>query len=83
MKKLKAKHCYVLNSCQKLLENARSNAIEPKFIKALDRDIRLIAEVTEMLWFAIENPVLPFVPSQPPSVAPVLDPIEQEPNAAF
>lgn len=55
------KHVYAIQQSIRLLENALRSAQDPKFIRALQRDIMLHQQVCSMLWKMIENPTLPFL----------------------
>lgn len=77
------KHTDVIIRAQKLFENAMNSAVEPKFKRALQRDIKLLTQVRGILYRVIDCPTLPFIVSAEPPVQPILDQIEQEPNGAF
>lgn len=89
-----SKHTNSIHQSIKLLENAQSSAIDPKFKKALQRDIKLHQEVLKMLWHLIENPTLPFIDDRVGHekdpvdqlldvASKLLSPIEDEPDTAF
>lgn len=83
MTKPSRKHTSAIMQSIKLLENAFNNAAEPKFKRALLRDIRLHEEVRSMLFHMIENPTLPFLDDRQGHEEPILNQIEDDPNGAF
>lgn len=94
MTKPTTKHTDVTIRAQKLFENALDSAVEPKFIRRLKCDAKLLSEIRDILYCIIDCPTLPFIGSPEPIPNPHLDvidaeleaelnPIEEEPNAAF
>lgn len=79
MTKPTTKHTDCTCRAEQLFRSGLNSVIEPKLRKALERDIRLISEIREMLFQFIENPSLPFaeVTSDP---SPGLVPIPSEPH---
>lgn len=78
MKKPTEQHTQALLQQIYLLRNAKAGSIEPKFIRSLERDMKLIQEVRDMLFHAIENPTLPFHPEPTLESNPNLDAIEAD-----
>lgn len=60
MPKLSHKHIFALTRAQNLLETAVNVQGQPKLDNAIHRDIILLGEVRQMLYFALENPTLSF-----------------------
>lgn len=78
MKTPTTQHTDVLLRCEHLLKNALRSAGAPRFRRALQRDCRIVSEIREMLYYAIENPALPFPVPQDPLPSPYLAALDAE-----
>lgn len=83
MTKLNQRHINAITRAQNLLETGVNVTGNEKLKKSIDNDIRILCELRELLYFALENPTLPFPDDLSEPAEPILNQIEDEPDGAF
>lgn len=79
---LKMKHITAVTRAQNLLETAVNVDNNAKLRKSIEKDIQILAELREILYYAYENPTLPYHVEQRLDPIPLLNDISEEPNEA-
>lgn len=83
MSQLKQRHINALTRAQNLLETGVNVTGNEKLRKSIEHDISTLSELRDLLYFAIENPTLPFLDDLAEPAYPILNQIEDEPDGAF
>lgn len=83
MTRLEKRHVTSLVHAKKLFENARRKDMDPKYAKALERDIKSLSDIHSVIYELIANPALPCFDPKPVTDGPVLAHISTEANSAF
>ncbi|MGB3906457.1 MAG: hypothetical protein WBB22_16230, partial [Anaerolineae bacterium] len=76
-------HIHAVGRSISLLESGHKEVVEPKFHRALDRDIKLMSQVKSILWEIWRNPMMPNLLVSCDDPHPVINAIDEEPNGAF
>jgi len=80
---VKQKHIHAITRAQNLLETGVNVSNNEKLRESIKKDILILCELRQILFYALENPTLPFNVEAETEADPIVDQIENEPDGAF
>jgi len=83
MIQLKLKHINAITRAQNLLETGVNVTGNEKLRRSIEKDIATLSELRDLLYFALENPTLPFLEELSEPADPILNKIDDEPDGAY
>jgi len=83
MTQLKMRHINAVTRAQNLLETGIDVTDNAKLRRSIEKDIATLSELRDLLYYAIENPALPFLDDVNEPADPILNQIDEEPDGSF